>query len=171
MTVWPSPRALWPRPSRRYRLKKKRARHDREGILTQAKVVETVAAEADAVWKLLGDFSGLQPGPGIDAVDIEGEGVGMIRTIRMPNGHVVERLENHDAGLRTFTYAIINEDGPLPFSNYSATVNITDNGDATCTVDWTGTFEPRGVEEEKAIRIASGIYAGAIKGAKKTLGV
>ena len=138
--------------------------------MAQAKVVETVAAQADAVWEILGNFAGMQPGPGIDAVDYEGEGVGMVRTIRTPNGIIVERLENHDAGLRTFTYAIINDDGPLPFSDYSATVNITDNGDATCTVDWTGTFEPRGVEEEKAIRIASGIYNGAIKGAKKTLG-
>jgi hypothetical protein len=87
----------------------------------------------------------------------------------MPNGNVVERLEVHDADARTFTYAIINDDGPLPFADYSATVNMTDNGDGTTTVDWTGTFEPRGVNEEKAIKIASGIYAGAIQGARKAL--
>jgi hypothetical protein len=38
-------------------------------------------------------------------------------------------------------------------------------------VDWTGTFVPRGVAEEQAIKIATGIYAGAIKGARIALGV
>ena len=137
--------------------------------MAQAKVVETIEANADAVWQELGNFSGIQPGPGIDSVDYEGEGVGMVRTIRTPNGNVVERLENHDAQARTFTYAIINDDSPLPFADYSATVNMTDNGDGTTTVDWTGTFEPRGVNEEKATKIASGIYAGAIQGARKAL--
>ena len=51
----------------------------------------------------------------------------------------------------------------MPFSNYSATVRIIDNGDGTSTVDWVGTFEPRGVEEADAINMATGIYAGAIK--------
>ena len=137
--------------------------------MTEAKVVETIAADAEAVWQRLGDFKGIQAGPGIDSVAFEGEGVGMVRTINTPNGAVVERLENHDAGVRTFTYAIINDDSPLPFANYSATVNIADNGDGTTTVDWTGTFEPRGVDEAKAIRIASGIYTGAIQGARKAL--
>ena len=137
--------------------------------MTEAKVVETIAAGADAVWEQLSDFGGIKPGPGIDAVDVEGEGVGMVRSIHLPNGVVVERLENHDAGARTFTYAIINDDCPLPFSNYSATVNIADNGDGTSTVDWTGTFDPKGVDDEKAIRIASGIYTNAIEGARRTL--
>jgi carbon monoxide dehydrogenase subunit G len=137
--------------------------------MTEAKVVEKIAASADDVWQRLGDFAGIQAGPGIDSVAFEGEGVGMVRTINTPNGAVVERLENHDASARTFTYAIINDDSPLPFANYSATVNIADNGDGTTTVDWTGTFEPRGVDEAKAIKIASGIYTGAIQGARKAL--
>jgi hypothetical protein len=95
----------------------------------------------------------------------------MIRNIGMASGLVVERLEKYDTANRSFTYAIINEDCPLPFSNYSATVNIVDNGDGSSTIDWTGTFDARGVEEEQAINIATGIYAGAIKGAKLALGV
>ena len=137
--------------------------------MAQAKVVETIDAEAEAVWQQLGDFAGMGPGPGIDGVDYEGEGVGMVRTIRTPGGNIVERLENHDASARTFTYAIINDDGPLPFANYSATVKIADNGDGTTTVDWTGTFDSHGVDDAKAIKIASGIYARAIQGARSAL--
>ncbi len=139
--------------------------------MTEAKVVKTVNAPADDLWKQLGDFAGIKVGGPIEAVSFEGEGAGMVRTMTLANGDIVERLEHHDPAARTFTYAIINEDGPLPFSNYSATVNIADNGDGTSTVDWTGTFEPRGVDEETAIGIATGIYAGAIKGAKIALGV
>ena len=94
----------------------------------------------------------------------------MVRYLTMGGGQVVERLDVHDAEQRTFTYAIINDDCPLPFADYSATVNITDDGDGTCTVDWTGTFEPKG-DEETAINTASGIYAGAIKGARIALDV
>ena len=139
--------------------------------MSEAKVVKVINASADDVWAQLGNFSGIKAGGAIDSVSFEGEGVGMTRTIVMGGQPVVERLEVHDADERTFTYAIINDDSPLPFSNYSATVRIIDNGDGTSTVDWVGTFEPRGVEEADAVNMATGIYAGAIKGARIALGV
>lgn len=137
--------------------------------MSEAKVVKTVKASADAVWEQLSDFGGIKPGGAIESVSFEGEGVGMVRTMNLSAGRVVERLDRHDSSNRIFTYAIINEDCPLPFSDYSATVVITDNGDGSSTVDWTGTFEPRGVDEAQAINVATGIYAGAIKGARMAL--
>ena len=138
--------------------------------MAEAKVVKKVGASTDAVWNQLSDFSGIKPGGPIEAVRYEGEGVGMLRYLTMGGADVVERLDVHDSANRTFTYSIINEDAPLPFSNYSATVRVTDDGDGTCTVDWTGTFDAKG-DEEAAINVATGIYAGAIKGAKIALGV
>ena len=137
--------------------------------MTQAKVEQSIAADIEAVWNILGNFAGIEPGPGIEAVAYEGEGVGMLRTITLPNGTVVERLTAHDAARHTFTYAIINDDSPLPFADYSATVTLTAQDGGT-HVDWTGTFEPRGVDEAKAIAIASGIYQGGIARAAKVLG-
>ncbi len=137
--------------------------------MAEAKVVKKVNAPADAVWGQLSNFAGIKVGGPIEAVSYEGEGVGMIRSISMGGGLVVERLEEHDAGQRRFTYSIINEDCPLPFSNYSATVQISDDGDNTSTVEWTGTFDAKGVPEADAINVATGIYAGGIKGAKIAL--
>ena len=137
--------------------------------MSEAKVVKTVKASADAVWEQLSDFGGIKPGGAIESVSVEGEGVGMVRTMNLSAGRVVERLDRHDSSNRIFTYSIINEDSPLPFSDYSATVVITDNGDGSSTVNWTGTFEPRGVDEAQAINVATGIYAGAIKGARIAL--
>lgn len=137
--------------------------------MAEAKVVKKINAAAQDVWGILSDFSGIKPGGPVEAVRYEGEGIGMIRYITMGGGEVVERLEVHDADQLIFTYAIINDDSPLPFRNYSATVKITDEGNGSCTVDWTGTFDPVG-DEEAAINTATGIYAGGIKGAKLALG-
>ena len=57
----------------------------------------------------------------------------------------------------------------LPFTDYSATIRLSDNGDGTTSVDWTGQFESRGIGEEKAVKLASGIYSNAINNAKKLL--
>lgn len=137
--------------------------------MAQAKVVEQIAASVDRVFAQLGNFAGIKPGPGLEAVEYEGEGVGMTRTMRLANGTVVERLDVYDEAGKTWTYAIINDDSPLPFSNYSATVQLADNGDGTTTVDWIGSFDPKGVEEAKAVKFACAIYGNAIKGARAAL--
>jgi len=137
--------------------------------MSTAQVTKMVKAPADAVWKVLSNFAAIKVGGPIESFHYEGEGVGMVRTIGMGGGKVIERLDVHDAKTRTFAYTILNDDCPLPFSNYSASVNINDNGDSTSTVDWVGTFEARGAPEADAIKVATGIYAGAIKGAQLAL--
>ena len=137
--------------------------------MAEVKVVEKINAGVDRVWAQLGNFAGIKPGPGIESVEYEGDGVGMTRAIHLANGTVVERLDHHDAETKTFSYAIINDDSPLPFSNYSATVQLRSNEDDTTTVEWAGRFDPKGVAEEKAVKFASGIYANAINGARLAL--
>ena len=137
--------------------------------MAQAKVIDSIKADIEAVWAELGNFSGIKAGPGIDSVHYEGEGVGMTRSINMSNGSVVERLDLHDPENKIFAYSIINEDSVLPFADYSATILLSDNGDGTTGVDWTGQFESRGIGEEKAVKLASGIYGNAINNAKKLL--
>ena len=69
-----------------------------------------------------------------------------------------------------FAYSITNKDCPLPVSNYSANVKITEKGPNKCNVTWTGKFEPRGVPEADASKIVEGIYRGGIAGARKAVG-
>jgi len=137
--------------------------------MTHANVTKQVNATADALWAALSDFAAIKVGGPIASVTYEGTGIGMVRTLGMSGGKVIERLDVHDAATHTFAYSIINDDSPLPFTRYSATVKILDNGDATSTVNWTGTFNARGVPEADAIKMATGIYAGAIKGAQIAL--
>ena len=137
--------------------------------MAETKVIEKINASLDQVWSNLGNFAGLKPGSGIESVDYKGEGVGMIRSIKLSIGTVIERLDHYDSEAKNYGYSIINEDSPLPFLNYSATVQLLKNEDNTTTVEWTGTFEPRGIEESQAKTLAYNMYSNAISGARLEL--
>lgn len=138
--------------------------------MTTVTVSEDIKGDAKAVWAALSNFGGMEVGGPITSFETEGEGVGMVRTIGMGGGRIVERLDRHDAEAMTFAYSIINADGPLPVANYSSTVVVTDNGDGTCRVDWTGVFEPRGAAEADAAQVVEGIYRGGVARARKAVG-
>jgi len=139
--------------------------------MTTAKVSVEIKASADQVFAKLGDFAGVE-GPLIKSKIISGSGIGCLRDLTLANGaRVVERCENHDANSRTLTYSIQNDDHPLPFSAYVATLIVTPTGDKTCRVDWFSNFNAKGAPEDEAIKVAQGIYTGAIKGVQIALGV
>ena len=128
------------------------------------------AVPAAKLWELVSDFGAIdQIMDGIDDISTEGEGVGMTRSIGMGGGHVVESLDVLDHENHLLTYSIVS--GPIPFKNYSATMDVTDDGDDACTLEWKGTFEADGVPVEKAERLARGIYSGGIAGYRKALGL
>lgn len=135
--------------------------------MTTVTVSEDIRAGADQVWAALSDFGGVQAGGPISSVETEGQGVGMLRTLHIGDGKVVERLDRHDADARVFAYSILNDDSPLPVAGYAATVEIADNGDGTCTVNWTGNFEPKGAGEADACKVVEGIYRNGIARARQ----
>ena len=137
--------------------------------MAETKVVEKINASLDLVWSNLGNFAGLKPGSGIESVEYKGEGVGMTRSIHLSIGTVEEKLDHYDPEAKNYSYSIINEDCPLPFLNYSATVQLLENDDHTTTVEWTGRFEPKGIEESEAQTMAYNMYSNAINGARLEL--
>lgn len=138
--------------------------------MTTVSVREQIRGKASDVWAALSDFGGIKVGGPVTSFETEGEGVGMVRTIGMGGGKVVERLDRHDPEAMVFAYSIVNDDCPLPVADYSATVTVTDMGDGSCQVDWSGTFEPKGASEEDASKVVEGIYRGGIAGARKAAG-
>jgi hypothetical protein len=135
-----------------------------------AVVTETgsFAVPAEKLWALVSDFGGLAKYmDGIDACEVEGEGVGALRKIPVGDDHVVESLDVLDHDGLTLVYSIIS--GPMPFKDYSAKMVVTREGEDACLLTWTGTFEANGVPIEKAERIAGGIYRGGIKSYRRAL--
>lgn len=140
--------------------------------MTEVKVSETIAAPADAVWALLGDFGGVTKWGGamLQSCTVEGEGVGAVRTVGIGAISIQERCEAYDAAGRSLTYSIIGE-SPLPLRNYLSTCRVVETGPSQCRVDWNGSFEAKGVSEEQAQGMVRGIYTGGIAGVRKRLGV
>jgi len=132
-------------------------------------VVQEMAAPASAAWEKLGDFSGIASWmPGIEGCEMEGEGVGAVRSLSMGTNVVKERLESHDDASRTLSYSI--PEGPLPVQNYLATIQVTEQGADACRVDWTARFDlPDGVPEEAVAKGLEGAYGGALRFLKKLL--
>jgi len=138
--------------------------------MTTITISEDIKGNAADVWAALSDFGGIKVGGPITSFETTGKGVGMLRTIGMGGGKVIERLDRHDAKAMVFAYAITNDDSPLPVKNYSAKVQITDKGDGTCNVNWSGTFAPRGASEAESSKVVEGIYRGGIARARKAVG-
>ncbi len=137
--------------------------------MTTVTVTEDIKGKAVDVWTALSDFGGIKVGGPVTSFETKGKGVGMVRTIGMGGGLVVERLDRHDAKAMVFAYSITNDDCPLPVKGYSATVAITDKGNGTCNVNWSGTFEPKG-DAAAASKVVEGIYKGGIAGARRAVG-
>jgi hypothetical protein len=138
--------------------------------MASVKVTDRIEAGADAVWALLRDFGGVDKfAGGVESCTVEGEGIGAVRTLSLPGGlQLQERLESFDEAGRTLSYAIIG-DAPLPLSDYLSTIRLSEDGDG-CGIEWSSTFEPKGVDEAQARTMVEGIYKGGIAGLKKAVG-
>jgi hypothetical protein len=132
-------------------------------------VKDVIDAPVEAVWEILADFGGVKRWSSIiESCEVEGDGVGAVRTLGLPGGvSLRERLESLDAGRHTYAYSIL-EPAPLPLKGYLARVSLTDRG-GRCAIDWRGSFEPAGVSEEQAAKLVRGVYTGGIAALKKEL--
>jgi carbon monoxide dehydrogenase subunit G len=138
--------------------------------MVSVKVSERVETTADRVWDLFRDFGGIQRfSAGIEKVEVTGSGIGAVRTLSLPGGlSLQERLEAFDDRGRRLQYAIVA--GPIPVSNYLATIEVKDEGKA-CRIDWSSHFEPKGITDDQGRAMIEGVYKGGIAGVKKALGV
>jgi carbon monoxide dehydrogenase subunit G len=131
-------------------------------------IEEEIAASAETAWKSIGDFAGISSWmPGIEQCDVEGEGLGAVRTVQMGPIKIVEKLEALDDAARSISYSIT--EGPLPVQNYLATIQVSEAGTG-CRIDWTARFDlPEGVEEAAIAPALEGAYGGALKALKSQL--
>ena len=67
----------------------------------------------------------------------------------------------------TFTYAML--DSPFPFTDYVATVRLAELAENRTAIEWTSTFEPRGVSAAEATETIQGIYRMFVARLKMTL--
>jgi hypothetical protein len=140
--------------------------------MAKVHVHDSFNAPADAVWSFFRDFGGVQKfaGPMVKSCTIEGDGIGAVRTIALAQGAPIrERLVQFDDQAKSFSYAILGA-CDLPIDDYVGTVQIRADGPSRSTIDWIGTFDPKGAPEAAAKQVVEGIYKGGIDAIKNALG-
>lgn len=106
---------------------------------------------AECVWQRIRDFTDIRSWlPGVTACEMQGEGVGAIRTLTVMDGSQVrEKLEALDEDRRSFSYSIVEAPGFSADQHYRATVHVESLDDNRCQVHWSATFEGGGAPPEK----------------------
>ncbi|MBW2315642.1 MAG: SRPBCC family protein [Deltaproteobacteria bacterium] len=128
-----------------------------------------IEMSADALWRVLRDFGDVSWIPGNPDYESEGEGVGMVRTIRTRSLPTVrERLDAIDEESRTVHYRVL-DGNPMPVDDYRASMRAVDLGKGRSRLVWRSTWEPKDVSEEDARKAVHGLYSGVLRAVQKNL--
>lgn len=113
-----------------------------------------VARPADEVWKVAGDFAGIAAWlPGIEDGGTDGD----VRTLRMGDAVIRERLLDRDDTARRYEYTIV--ESPMAFTNYHAVLSVEPDGDDGSRVVWTVELGPDDLAEVMGPFLAGGLQA------------
>lgn len=105
----------------------------------------SLACNGDTAWQVLADFGNFLPWAtgGVGSSRVEGEGIGMIRHLDIPEvGLVSERLDSLDNASRTLAYSLTT-DNMAGMTRYCASIQLVADGADRCILKWRGEFEPQ----------------------------
>ena len=121
-------------------------------------VKESIAAPADRLWQLVGKFGEVSWMNGVSRSEIDGSGVGMVRSLYVGDGAPVrEQLESLDEAARRIGYTI-TQGNPLPVKDYHAAVQVVAEGPERSRLEWGCRCEANGVPEAEARTAVEGMY-------------
>ena len=113
---------------------------------------------AEEVWAVFADFGNVSWVPGIERVEVEGEGVGMIRHLSVPVfPQLHERLESIDPDEKVLEYSIPNVDY-IRVKNYKARAQVVGAGAGRCRVLMSCKAEADGEPEPEAAAKTEAFY-------------
>jgi hypothetical protein len=129
-----------------------------------------IGATPDEVWKVVGDFAGMFNALRLPVqIEMEGEGVGALRTARVGDITAVERLEETDETNWRISYSLLDR-GRLPLTDYYSTIQLAPAGAERCTLTWTSRFEPADVTEADASATVHSIHEPIISALRHRFG-
>lgn len=135
--------------------------------MTTVTYEQDLELSADTVWEVLKDFGGFLKwgGGGQGTIEVEGEGVGMTRTLDIPGlGFIQERVEVLDPETMTLSYRLVGG-RPLGMASYLAVARLKEAGADSCQIAWHGEFEAaEGTDASEIAANLEGSYVGMSKG-------
>ncbi len=117
-----------------------------------------VEAAPSAVWAMIGSFCSVQDWhPAIGTCEEDGN-TPPTRTLVTADGQAtfVELQTARDDGAYTYTYTILSS--PLPFTDYTSTLSVDDDGSGVSTVTWTSVYNANEGHEQDVIDALTGVY-------------
>jgi hypothetical protein len=123
------------------------------GTKQRSKIKEEVRLPTTAmeIWELIGDFNGVPAWHPI-IVDSSLESDGKVRRVVIADegGESLEQLLTYNRSKMSYSYKVL--EGPMPVSDYRATVSVRDTLDDNAVVTWEAGFVADGVSKEEAER-------------------
>jgi hypothetical protein len=118
--------------------------------MVEVSIEREFAFGAEEVWAVLADFGNVSWVPGVEKVDLEGEGVGMIRHLTVPVfPQLHERLDAIDHQDMVLDYSIPAV-AYIQVKNYSAKAQVIGLEGERCRVLWSCRAEADGTDETEA---------------------
>ena len=103
---------------------------------------------ADTVWAVFADFGNVDWVPGVEKVEVEGEGVGMVRHLTVPVlPQLHERLDAIDHERMVLVYSIPSVEY-IEVESYTAKAEVFDLGSGHCRVRMSCSAEATGSEAD-----------------------
>ena len=129
---------------------------------------EDIAFGADAVWAVIGDFSGIRKWAGaVEAESTEVTPKGKVRTLTMPGGRTIQELMT-DEGPHHYTYTLDRPD----MDAYFSTVSVAPGTAETCRIELTVKFIPKDPAAlEATTEQLTKFCRGTVKAMKRALGL
>ena len=134
----------------------------------ELKVGEDVALGADAVWAVIGDFSGIRKWAGaVEAESTEVTPKGKVRTLTMPGGRTISELMT-DEGPHHYTYTLDRPD----MDAYFSTVSVVPGDAGNSRIEYIIKFQPKDASTLEAVTEQLTKFGrGNIKAMKRALGL
>jgi hypothetical protein len=116
--------------------------------MVRCSYTQSLNLPADRVWARFSRFGEISWLPGIERVEVSGDGVGMIRSLYIPglDDPIEETLESLDDAHRQFSYRV-KKNPFVPYNEYHATVTVEAAGPGApsvtkVTIESTFTLDP-----------------------------
>lgn len=134
----------------------------------ELRVGEDVALGADAVWAVIGDFSGIRKWAGaVEAESTEVTPKGKVRTLTMPGGRTISELMT-DEGPHHYTYTLDRPD----MDAYFSTVSVVPGDASSSRIEYVISFQPKDPTAVEALTEQLTKFGrGNIKAMKRALGL
>ncbi|MBD2859159.1 SRPBCC family protein [Spongiibacter sp. KMU-158] len=127
--------------------------------MIEVHVSREVDAPLEKVWALMANFGDLSWAPGIERLEVIGEGIGMIRRVYMPGMEPIDEVLTGMFPEENRLSYDIPRGLPMPMTDYSASGQVSDLGEGRSRLDWYGRCKPlEGLSEADASKILEDTY-------------